>query len=813
MFSKRSPLIFGHDDLGRTADGPGEPTPAFRPLELEDFVNDDPPAPDEAAPASAPEPATRAADLAFPRFAPPRHAETEAEAAPEPEASSIAPGPLPLTRPPRASRAEARGVFGWALAASIAWAAALAGLGIAFPQTMTPVFRGPVAAAALVMILAAPVALIWAAALAIGEGRALLAEARRARRFAEQLAGPSAAAAAGAQETARALQESLDQTARAAAATTQSLSSLRQVLGTETERLTDATSAADIAAGKLVVSLGNQRTELSTLAVTLEARAAAVTDAMNRQQTMVGQASDLAESQLAEAQAMLAARAADLAAAAIRVGEASRSVAEDLAGQAARLETAGAGVGEQLRIAEEGLAEQRAALVAIAHGLRADQEEFAALAETRTAQLTAMISGASKDTQGLTEAAAQAASAISDIVEKTAARQAELTAQAQAERERFEATATSAAATLAQAAQDQRAALDEELEKTRTAFQGALAEALETAKAQSETAREGVSRMNEAVAAAGEAAEKAFEQRLAECRELVEKSAKLIDEAGDRAAHRLEQSLAAANAAIGELKGLAEETLSAVAALPGEAAARGDEVRAALAKGLEDLTTQARRAAEETAAIDQAFQERVKRNYDMLSEAVQLMGVVARSGQAASAPRPSAKREPSASLPSAQRARIKLSAPPEAAPAETENADDEQRWSDMLHADGAEEAGGQEGDGASPFHEIASMGIDPAALLSRSRIQEIAGHVQSGAEPAARDLVRTLAPAATRRLSRRLMTDADFAGRSRGFTDRYAGRLRAAAAADPAGLQVASLLTSDQGRAFLLLDAARLGAG
>ena len=42
-----------------------------------------------------------------------------------------------------------------------------------------------------------------------------------------------------------------------------------------------------------------------------------------------------------------------------------------------------------------------------------------------------------------------------------------------------------------------------------------------------------------------------------------------------------------------------------------------------------DLMKAVRKAAEETQNIDAAFQERVRRNYDMLSEAVRLMGVVA----------------------------------------------------------------------------------------------------------------------------------------------------------------------------------------
>ena len=56
--------------------------------------------------------------------------------------------------------------------------------------------------------------------------------------------------------------------------------------------------------------------------------------------------------------------------------------------------------------------------------------------------------------------------------------------------------------------------------------------------------------------------------------------------------------------------------------------------REAVGESIEDLMDQARRTAEETQAIDAAFQERVSRNYEMLSEAVRLMGSVASSASA-----------------------------------------------------------------------------------------------------------------------------------------------------------------------------------
>ncbi|MGQ3505010.1 hypothetical protein ACT9SR_12885, partial [Enterococcus faecalis] len=57
--------------------------------------------------------------------------------------------------------------------------------------------------------------------------------------------------------------------------------------------------------------------------------------------------------------------------------------------------------------------------------------------------------------------------------------------------------------------------------------------------------------------------------------------------------------------------------------------ARAEQVRKAVEQGVGDLTAAARRAAEETQAIDAAFQERVRQNYEMLNEAVQMMGRVA----------------------------------------------------------------------------------------------------------------------------------------------------------------------------------------
>jgi hypothetical protein len=104
--------------------------------------------------------------------------------------------------------------------------------------------------------------------------------------------------------------------------------------------------------------------------------------------------------------------------------------------------------------------------------------------------------------------------------------------------------------------------------------------------------------------------------------------------------------------------------------------------------------------------------------------------------------------------------------------------------------------------------EIVAMGIDPTALLPRARIDEIAATVQTHDGAGAREVVKKLAPAAIRRLVRRLFSDAALRAEADRFLRRYSGMMDEAAEQDREGFLVAALLSSDAGRAYLLLDAA-----
>ena len=113
----------------------------------------------------------------------------------------------------------------------------------------------------------------------------------------------------------------------------------------------------------------------------------------------------------------------------------------------------------------------------------------------------------------------------------------------------------------------------------------------------------------------------------------------------------------------------------------------------------------------------------------------------------------------------------------------------------------------EEDEAATLIGEIESMGIDTAALLPRPRMDEIVGAVRAGDSRAALDVVRRLAPAAIRRLSRRMAADRRMRAQAERYVRRHQGLLDQAILGGDRGA-TAALVGSDQGRAFLLLEAA-----
>jgi hypothetical protein len=340
-----------------------------------------------------------------------------------------------------------------------------------------------------------------------------------------------------------------------------------------------------------------------------------------------------------------------------------------------------------------------------------------------------------------------------------------------------------------------------------------------------------VDQLSEAAFAAHQKADGIFESRLKDARDLIEQSAQMVEQAGAVTAQRLEQGAQAARGALADLERLLDEVDRRAVQLPEMAMGRVEEVRVSVEQSMDDLMAAARRAADETQTIDAAFQERVRRNYDMLSEAVKVMGVVAGAAGAAAPALAAASRPSRSPLPSAiehpaaeePRARLKLTptATDEefrsvfdtaggrgpATPPAGEGPDGPWSWRDLLTSIDGDESD-SETLAERMASEIAGMGIDPAALLPRGRIDEIAMAVQTRDAQGAREIVRRLAPAAIRRLVRRLFSDAAMRGQSDRFLQRFGGMIEEAAERDRGGLLVATLLASDGGRAWLLLDAA-----
>jgi hypothetical protein len=834
-----------------------------------------------AQPAAAPRPQPAPATVTPPpapqtdTFVPPPLAQSRGEMTTTRSASSSLAPQGPFAPPASTSRtaaerqaADGRPLYAMAAGAGVLWIAGLAALVFAFQAQHPPFSIDGFALAVLAILGLAPFGFIGAAAYAANQGRRLAAEARRTQRLSEQLLSPAALAAAEAGSMVEQLRQQIDSTAEASNQAHETLLALREALALETERLAEATAAAQRQARGLTEVLGRERVEMTQLSVVLDARSAAVADSIARQAQMVKDAADLAEAQLREGQVILAGGAADLAAAAGEAADAARTAGGELSRQVGRLETAGTAVVDVMRTAEEGLTSQRAALVTVAHALRSDQEDFAALAESRTAQLAEFLTNARHDVGALGEVAAMGAQSVSELINKAAEQFRELAEAAERERNIFATSTTESLNALVAAGQRERDELARQMADTTGVLAAAAQEAREAAEVHAEAARSRVDQLNEAAFAAGLKADEVFDSRLNEAKRLIEQSARLVEDAGARAAERLDAGAAQAHQAMLDLQGMLDSIAERTAALPVEARARTQEVRDAVAQGMDSLLASARQASEETQAIDQAFQERVRRNYEMLSEAVQLMSIVA-GGAAGAAPAlsrpgplprvartdapapaaptapangggPAAPAEPTTAqtaqpptpgpAPSGQtmaddglRPRLRLTptasdqefkavfeqAGGRPAPEPATTTEDGWTWKELLGGlDQEDAAQAPEAGPEQLIGEIQAMGIDPSALLPKGRVDEIAAAVQTGDGQGAREVVRALAPAAIRRLSRRLMTDPTFNGQAVTYVRRYATQVGEVVVKDRQGYQVAAELATPAGRAYLLLDAA-----
>jgi hypothetical protein len=834
-------------------------------------------------------------------------------------------------KPPKPPRADDLGVSRYAytvaVLAALVWAGGLAAFVAGFQTQFGAFDYSPLQWTVIGLLAVLPASFMILSAFAMRQGARLAAETRRARAMADDLAIPAALAADQTGGAMEAMRREIEKATEAARAARGPILSLRETLSTESQKLSDAAAEAQATGRMLAEILAGERVALGDLTDSMKAQAAAATDALARQARVVAAASDLAQAQIDEASAALTARAADLAIAAGDARHAAEAATDTLTRQIDRLDAAGGDVGGRMNTLAEGLGRQRQELAVLAETLRADQEDLSVQMETQRAQLAEAAIDARDGAAALAAASAHGAESLRTLI-ATAAEEVRLLAEtAQREQEAMDAQARTALGLFSGAVAEERAALEAQTraalgdlaqaaEEARQAAAGHVDAAAEAALAHTEAARAGLNLVADEVAAridslgesafaASQQADRVFDGRIAAARRMIEQSAVLVEETGARSAKHIEAGVASAREALADMDILLGEIDARMDRLPDQARQHAASVRQAIEQGMGDLSAAARRAAEETQAIDAAFQERVRRNYEILSDAVRKMGRVA--GGAAdvarppapaptpapaapviktaapvarpasnSAPhvetepareampelraavagdrgirmpmpdaaasarlgggevvRPAALSDPYAADPAPRRIetvtpaaaglrpRLKLTpapadepmTPPPSpqAPIQIEPADrvrsDEWTWKDLLHS--MDEPGGDDDALAERLiGEIEALGVDAAALLPRPRIDEIAAALQTGDAGGAREVVRRLAPAAVRRLSRRVLTDKVLRAQADRYVRHYEELLHDSALRDREGYMTAALLGSDPGRAFLLLDAA-----
>ncbi len=624
-----------------------------------------------------------------------------------------------------------------------------------------------------------PAAMVWIGAYFIQQGRVLRHETGRARKLADEMVAPALTAALDANQIVRALQAELATAAETSEAANRALNDLRAALAGESARLIEASTETVRVASDLAASLGNEREAMSGMARTLDAQSASVTESINRQARLVADAADLAETQMREAEASLAARSAGMTAAAALAGDVARHASEDLSGQTQQLEAAIRRVTGQLADAEGNLAEQRAALVQAGRSLKAEQEALAVQILGQSAQLSDHSGRINASAAEMRDWASRGGEALQALIAETEARLRDLVASAQAEREDLGQASVRAIEAVSLAAAKERALIESQTRASILALGEAADKTRQATENQAATARAQAESLSEAAFTAGQKANQVFDARLAEARALIEQSSRMAAQAG------LETSVVS----------------------PVVPEAKTPEPKAAAAATARPAPPPTPPKTPPAPAAEADLQDRVRRNFEMLSEAVKDMGAATEA-------------EAPLDLLSGERPRLRL----------TPTASDEEFSDIFVKAGGAALAQGpQEGQAwtwkdllnaidESPANDAAvedllmevleDLQIDPLEVLPFSRVDQAAASLQRLDGEGARRVVRRVAPAEVRQLSRRLMSDERMRRKALGYLQDYQDILAKAVVRDPSGRAVSDLLNSLAGRLYLLTDSA-----
>ncbi len=737
-----------------------------------------------------------------------------------------------------------------AFAVASLWALGPIAFAVGYRNGVAPLQHDLFALSVFALLAIGPAALVFFAAYLIRQGQKLGHEARTARFMAEEMVSPALIAAARAGDITLAVREEIQRTAQATEEARESLVAMRDALAFETEKLAGATAQSVRTTQELATTLGHERSEMSDLSQTLDRQANRVTDAIGQQAKMVADATGVAEAQIREAETGLAARAADLAAAASAASDVARTAGEDLTRHIARLETAGAGVAEQVGSVEAGLSEHRVSLVALSQSLKSDQEAIAGATAGHAARLEAFIASARQTVELLGREANAGGVAVNRMLADAAAQLSDLVETARAERQEFGQSTLHSLEAVSQAAIEHRQQLESETRAAVEALAAAAEATREAAVEQTRHAREQVEQLSEAAFSAGQKANQVFEARLEEARALVSESSRMVAETGDATAARLEAGVASARATVEQLAAMLDDLEARAQRLPNLAREQMEQVREAVVRSLDDVHARTQGLTKDATLSDEAPQEPARQTA-AARRAGRLMGARPASKAPADDPTGLPQASEIETAPDDDDEPLELSNPavaPQVSGAElaarlglrnrirlTPIASD-QEFSAVFEAAGGRAATPDSGDEKADDGEawtwkdllasldsasgegerleqtlaadLVAMGVDAASLLPQSRIEEVAATLQAGDLDGAREVVRALAPAATRRIARRMFTDDEVRRRAGLLVRRYKTLTAEAIARDGSARQLTDLLGSEGGRMYLLLDTA-----
>lgn len=769
-----------------------------------------------------------------------------------------------LTAPGQEDLGFAQNAYAVALGAGVVWAATMTAYTL-FERGARAGAGGPLWLLIFGAVIALPIAFMLLAAYAIRQGARLAAETKRARAIAGELVGPAALATSGAGDALTTLRNEIGRAAEAAADAGQTLTSLREALKGEADLLTRAAAEANRATARLTTAFVRERQNIADMSATLEGATQGVTDAIARQSNLVVEASDLARAGAEEAQGLIGARTSELSAAVEHAGAAAQDAGAALAGQTERLERAGAFLGERYREMAAALEDRHGALSQLTDTLREEQEHAAALLEGQRSRLAETAVEARASAEVVTAAAQGGASSLRDLEHQAHGHAERLAEAGRAQQEALQRHAEELFAALqAQLAASREAAeaetrqalerLSAAAEQARAAAAQGAASAEQDVEARLVTAEAHLKRLAEVGRLAGEQASQVVNAAIAQASRAAEESAALVEQAGADAERRVNAGLEAARTAVLELSGLLQQVEGRVAALPGAAREQVEAARRAVAQTVQEAIAATREASRLEQARTAAAAAPARPGPPSPSP-VRANGAERKTAQPGDGGGPAAARpatppsvaQPAAPSPPADlesaglRPRLKLTTagPPDPAPADGFETDDpdgvilfdrtirgngasaetpdaapirgteDWSWTDLLAAEEQAAPARDEDDAADRLiGEIQAMGVDPGALLPLSRIDEITAALNAGNADAARELVSRAAPAAIRRLSRRVLTDKALRAQADKHVRQYQEMVEATTGRDREGHMTSALLSSEPGRTYLLLDAA-----